>query len=128
MAHAFLLGKIDLTKIERGQTAKLICALEQKTPFEGTAIARLIGLPDGVAAKPVEITKESRQAEFEIATTDKSPTGTFKNVFCNIVITQSEESISHNIATGSVVRIDAPRAKKVIAAPTPAVASVKPKE
>ena len=112
VAPAFLVGKMELTKVERGQTVKMICTLEQKTPFEGVAVARLVGLPDGVTAQEVEITQDSKQAVFEIVTTEKSPTGSFKNVGCNVVITQAAEPISHTLAAGSVLRIDGPRAKK----------------
>ncbi len=59
---------------------------------------------------------------FEIVTTDKSTTGSFKNVFCNVVVTESGEPISHNLAAGSVVRVDAPRVKPVAATAAPAAA------
>jgi hypothetical protein len=115
IAPTFLIGKMELTKIERGQTGRMVCTLEQKTPFEGTAIAKLVGLPDKATAKEVEITKDSREIVFEVVTTDKTPTGITKNVFCNVVVTQSGEPISHVIASGSVLRIDPPRAGSVAA-------------
>jgi hypothetical protein len=119
VAEPYLLAKIDQTKLERGKPAKLTCILDQKKAFEGTAVARLVGLPDGVTAKEVEITKDSKSAVFEIVTTDKSPTGTFKNIFCNVVVTESGEPISHNLAPGAMLRIDAPKAKPVAAAAAP---------
>jgi hypothetical protein len=115
IAPAYLIGKMELTKVERGQTARMVCTLDQKIPFEGVAVARLVGLPANVTAEPVEITKDSKEAVFEIVTTEKSPPGNHKGVFCNVVITRSSEPISHNIATGSVLRIDPPRAKQVVA-------------
>ena len=121
-AAPFLAGKMELTKVERGQTARMVCVLEQKVPFEGTAVARLVGLPDRVTAKEVEITKDSKEAVFEIVTSDKSPVGITKNIFCNVVITHSAEPISHNIASGSVLRIDLPRPKQVVAGQTTPVA------
>lgn len=121
IAPAFLFGKMELTKVERGQTARMVCALEQKIPFTGTAVARLIGLPDNVSAREVELTKDSTQLEFEIVTTEKSPIGVTKNLACNVVVTQHGEPISHTIAPGGILRIDAPRGKQVAAAPaTPA--------
>jgi len=120
VAPAFLFGKIDLTKVERGQTARMVCVLDQKVPFEGTATARLVGLPANVTAHPIEITKDSKEAVFEVVTTEKSPLGNHKNVFCNVVITRDDEPISHVIAQGSVLRIDPPRGKPLAAAPAPA--------
>ena len=111
IAAPFLAGKIALTKVERGQTAQLVCTLEQKNPFAGTAVARLVGLPANTTASDVEITQDSTAATFEIVTTDKSPLGSHKNIFCRINITRDGEPITHLIAQGSVLRIDAARPK-----------------
>ena len=111
IAAPFLAGKIDLTKVERGQTAKLVCTLEQKNPFAGTAVARLVGLPANTTASDVEITQDSTAATFEIVTTDKSPLGSHKNIFCSVTLTRDGEPITHLIAQGSVLRIDASRPK-----------------
>ena len=121
IAPAHLQGKMELAKVERGQTTKMVCTLEQKVPFEGTAVARLVGLPDNITAQPVDITKDSKEAVFEIVTNEKSPVGTHKNVFCNVVITRDGEPISHLIASGSVLRVDQPRTKTP---PSPAAKSV----
>ena len=109
IAPPYLTGKMDLAKVERGQSTKMICTLDQKIAFEGTAVARLIGLPANTSAKEVEITKDSKAATFEVVTTEKSPVGPTKNVFCQVVITREGEPITHTIAPGSVLRIDAPR-------------------
>lgn len=126
IAAPFVAGKIDLTKVERGQTAKMICKLEQKVPFEGKATARLVGLPPNVTAKPVEITKDSKEAVFELVTNEKSPPGNHKNVFCNVVIEQDCEPISHLIAQGGVLRIDAPRGQPAGTAPAAKAPAAKP--
>ena len=124
VAAPHLFGKIELTKVERGQTAKMVCGLDQKIPFEGKAVAKLVGLPTHVTAAPVEITKDSKEAVFEVVTTDKSPTGSHKNVFCNVIVTREGEPVSHLIAQGSVLRIDPPRGKPVaVASPAPAAAA-----
>ncbi|MEY2880869.1 MAG: hypothetical protein RLZZ15_3249 [Verrucomicrobiota bacterium] len=110
VAAGFLAGKIDHTKLERGKTGKLTCLLEQRKKVPGTAVARLTGLPDGATAPDVEITAESKEAVFEITTTDKCPTGPAKNIACVVTITQAGEPIVNVLAPGSVLRIDAPRA------------------
>lgn len=111
VAAPFVGGKMNFAKIERGEKGKVVCALEQKVPFEGTAKAELIGLPANVTAAPVEITKESKEAAFEIVTNEKSALGLAKNVYCKVVVTQGEEPITHLIAQGSTLRIDAAKAK-----------------
>jgi hypothetical protein len=94
----------------------MVCVLDQKEPFEGKAVATLVGLPAGVTADPVEITRESKEAVFELAATDKSPVGTHRGVFCRVVVTCNDEPIAHLIAQGSVLRIDPPRGGHVAAA------------
>jgi hypothetical protein len=111
VAPAFVDGKIDLTVIERGQPGKLVCKLTQKVPFEGGAIVELVGLPAHASAKPVEVTKDSTEAVFEIVTTEKAQPGLTKNLFCKLVITRDGEPITHTIAQGGMVRIDVPRVK-----------------
>ncbi len=113
VAPAMLGGKIALTKVERGQTAKVVCALEQLVAFEGEAEARLAGLPDNVTAEPVKITKDSKTAEFVVTTNEKSPAGTHKNVAVRVTMMRDGEPIVQQIAVGSVLRIDAPKAKPV---------------
>ncbi len=111
IAPPFLFGKIALTKVERGQPAKLVCTLEQKLPFEGKATARLVGLPANVTAAPVEITKDDKEAIFTLETNEKSALGIAKNVFCSVDIMQNGEPITHNIAPGSMVRVDPAKPK-----------------
>jgi hypothetical protein len=115
IALPYLSGKMDLAKVERGQSTKFVCVLSQKIPFEGTATAKLVGLPANATAEAVEITKDSKQAVFEVVTTDKTPVGITKNIFCNVTITQNGEPISHIVAPGSVLRVDAARPKPTVA-------------
>ncbi len=124
VAPSHLLGKIDPAKVERGQTGKMVCVLDQKIPFEGTALATLTGLPDNITAKPVEITKDSKEAVFEIVTNEKSPGGNHKSVGCRVVITRDGEPITHLLAAGSILRVDIPRAIPAAPAAKP-VAQVK---
>lgn len=120
----FLAGKIDLTKVTRGQPGKLVCSLEQKIPFDGEATLTLVGLPANVSAEPVQVTKDSKEAVFTVATNDRSPLGSHRNLFCRAVITRDGEPIAHVIAQGGVLRIDAPRTPSVAAAtPAPAAAA-----
>ncbi len=126
IAAPFLIGKIDLTKIERGQPTKLVCKLEQKVPFEGVATARLVGLPPNTTAQDVSITKDSKEAVFEIVTNDKSPLGNHKNIFCSVAIAPDCEPITNLIAQGSMIRIDPPRAKPATAGKPLAQSATKP--
>jgi hypothetical protein len=116
---AFVTGRMDLAKVERGKPGRMVCALEVKTPFEGEAEARLAGLPDGITAAPVMIRADSREAVFEVSTTDKSPVGTHKNISCRVEIRQAGEPVLHVVALGSVLRVDAPRGGAALASAEP---------
>lgn len=111
VAPPFLFGKIALTKVARGQPTRLVCALDQKVPFDGKARATLVGLPANVTAAPVEFTKDDKEAVFTLESSDKSALGLTKNVSCRVDIMQEGEPITHLIALGSVVRVDPAPAK-----------------
>src|ERR1051325_5824643 len=111
VAAPYVSGKIDLTSIERGKNGKLVCKLDQKLPFEGKAAVTLVGLPHAVTAKDVEITKDTKEIVFDIETSEKTQPGLTKNLFCSVVVKKNGEPITHNIAQGGVLRVDAPRVK-----------------
>jgi hypothetical protein len=111
IAAPYVAGKMELTSVERGKTARIVCKLEQKVPFEGKATVSLVGLPSGVTAKDVEVTKDAEEAVFEVVTTDKSKAGLTKNLFCSLTVMRDGEPIIHTIAQGGVLRIDEPKVK-----------------
>jgi hypothetical protein len=45
VSDPYLIGKIDPISATPGETAKLICKLDQKQPFEGKAKVKLLGCP-----------------------------------------------------------------------------------
>ncbi len=105
----FLTGKIQTASAEPGQKAKLVCKLEQKIPFEGKATVRLVGLSENIAAPEVEITKDDLEVVFELSIDPKCPPGSQRSLFCNVIVTQEGEEISHNIAPNGVFRVLPPK-------------------
>src|SRR5258708_13259619 len=75
IAPPFLQGKFDLTTTERGKPARVVCKLEQKIPFEGKATVKLMGLPASASAPDREITKDAKEAAFDLTTDTKPPAG-----------------------------------------------------
>jgi len=102
--------------VEIGQEVDYPIAVEVKTPFEGTALVKLVGMPAGVTAAPIEMTKETKELKFHIKTTEKSPAGRHKTLICQFSIMQSEEPIAHTIGTGEL-RVDKPLPPKKEEAP-----------
>jgi hypothetical protein len=111
VSKPFVDGKMDLTSVERGKTAKIVCKLEQKASFDGKATMKLVGLPAGASAKDVVITKESTEAVFDVETTEKANPGMTRNLFCSVEVVKHGEPIMHNIARGGILRVDVPRVK-----------------
>jgi hypothetical protein len=113
---------MEKNAVEQGKEAELFCKVQQNTPFEGAAKVRLVGLPNAVSAPEMEITKDTKEFAFKVATAKESPAGTHKSIFCQLVITQNSEPIVHNVG-GTELRIDVPLPPKANPAPVPAAAA-----
>jgi hypothetical protein len=88
-----------------GKTAEIVCKIDHKTPFEGTAKAHLFGLPNKATAPELEFTKETQELSFPITIDPQSPVGKQKGVGCQVVITQNDEPICQNVGA-TELRID----------------------
>jgi hypothetical protein len=127
VADPYLLGKIEPVFATPGQSAKLVCKLEQKQPFEGKAKVKLLGLPEKVVAPEIEITKDSKEAVFDLQVDPKVPFGSHRALFCSVAITKDSETISQNIAPYSTLRIVPPKKKIASVGETKSVAKVETK-
>jgi hypothetical protein len=115
VAPPFVTAKVPMVAVEKGQMATVSVDLEQKTKFEGKAKVKLLGLPANTTAPELEITAADAKATFAVETTEKSPPGQHKSVFCQLIIEKDGEPIIHNIGQGGVLRIDQPSPKKQVA-------------
>jgi hypothetical protein len=109
VASPFLSGKIQTLVTSPGQTAKLNVDLKQLKPFEGRAKIRLIGLPEKITAPGKEITKDDQKVAFDLNIGTNCPPGSFKNLFCAVEVPNDGQIISHNIASGGVLRVVPPK-------------------
>ena len=120
VAEPYISGKIETVSLSPGQSTQLVCKLDQKKPFEGKATVKLMGLPDKINAPEVQITKEDKEATFNITVDPKCNNGSHKNLFCYVEVMEQEQPIPHNIASGGVLRVVPPKkadeAKKVASA------------
>jgi hypothetical protein len=113
IGEPFLVGKFDPVTAEPGQTVKMVCKLDQKQPFEGKAIAKLVGLPDTAKASEAEISKDDKEVSFSITVDAKASPGSHRNLFCSMEIKKNSEIIPQNIGSGGVLRIVPPKRGKV---------------
>jgi hypothetical protein len=119
----YLLGKIEPVIARAGETTKLICKLDQKQSFDGKARVKLVGLPEKVTAPEVEITKDSKEATFDLQIDPKVPAGSHKALSCAVDIKKNGETISQTIAPYSVLRIVPPKRVKTASAEETRVAA-----
>lgn len=107
-------GKIELAAVEQGQAGGVLCRLNPVRPFEGNATLRLVGLPAGVSAPPLEASATDTEIVFPITVESGAPLGQHGGLFCEIAAPAGESTLSHRFAMGGAIRIDPPR---VAAAP-----------
>ncbi|HUR38435.1 MAG TPA: PPC domain-containing protein, partial [Planctomycetota bacterium] len=123
VATPYVAMKIDMTSIEQGKEADVLCKIEQLKPFEGKAKVGLYGLPPSAVAEPAEkeLTKDDKEVTFRVKVAANTPAGQHKSVFGQITVTESGEAIAHSVASGSVIRVDPPTAPKKDASAATAV-------
>jgi len=128
---------VQMAATEQGKPTEVVCKLDQKLPFNGKATLTLVGMPAHVTSKPLEITKELKEAVFKVEVGKDAPAGQHKSLFCQMVVTENGEPVTQNLGMGGVLRIDPPpppkkeEPKPAAAAPaktpTPAPAAAAPK-
>jgi hypothetical protein len=122
VAPPFLTAKIEMTAAEQGETAPVLINLDQKTPFDGKAKVKLVGLPPNATTAPeLEITAADKSVVFDVAAAAKTPVGQHNTLFCVVTVMKDGEPIVHNIGQGGVLRVDPPspaQTAAAVAAPT----------
>jgi hypothetical protein len=112
---------ITQTNVQQGKTGKIVVNVETKTPFDGKAKARLVGLPPNVSTSPeeLEFSASDKTLTFNVSANDRAPVGLHRSLLCVATITKDGEPLVHNLARGGMLRIDSATANK----PNPKVAA-----
>ncbi len=93
--------------LRRGERKDYRWTVQHKSPFEGTANVKLLGLPKGVTAvDPLPVlSKESKEITFRIEATDEALLGSVREVSCEVVVQARGQEIRQR--TGhATLRID----------------------
>lgn len=106
VAPAFVSGKLAQTNTVVGTPVKFVCALDQKTPFDGRAEVKLMGLPAGVTAEPKSITKDDKEIVFDITTATNAVKGMHRTVFVAMNLKINGQQVTQSFASGGALRID----------------------
>jgi hypothetical protein len=104
--------------VEQGKEVDLPIKVTKNVDFPGKAQVTLLGLPNKAETEVKTITQDTTDLVFHIKTAPETPDGNHANLFCQVVVTENREPITHNLGTGAL-RVDAPLPPKANA---PAVA------
>ncbi len=113
---------IPLTAMEIGTPGVMTTNFEVQRPFEGEAVAQLVGAPDTIRIAPIKVTKDTKELRFAVETDEKSRVGKTANMFVQVDIPVGKGFATHRIALGSVLRLDPARK----AAPAPVAKAAAP--
>ena len=96
--------------VRRGERKKYVWTVSQKSPFEGQASVKLLGLPKGVTvALPLPtLSSASKELTFEIEATGEALLGSVRGLTCEVVVTAGGQEIRQRSGSGTL-RIDPQR-------------------
>lgn len=93
--------------IRRGEKCQFAFTVTHKTPFEGQATVKMLGLPKGVnVIEPLPtITKDSKEIVFTIEATDDALLGAVSGLGCELMVKAAGQEIRQRAGKGTL-RID----------------------
>jgi len=93
--------------VRRGERKRFTWTVRQKSPFEGNASVKLVGLPKGVSVvEPLPmINKDSKDVAFEIEASDEALMGAVKGLTCEVIVQAAGQEIHQRSGNGTL-RID----------------------
>ena len=93
--------------VRRGERKRFVWTVQHRSPFEGAAGVRLLGLPKGVSVvEPLPvITKESQEIVFEVEATDEALMGSVTGLSCEVTVLAAGQEIHQRSGKGTL-RID----------------------
>jgi hypothetical protein len=113
VAQPFVTFAMDRSAVEQGQKTEIVATINHVQPFEGTATAKLVGLPNKVTVPELTFTKDTKELVFPVMTDPASPEGRHKNVFATVVVPMAGVEVVHRTVGGTELRIDKPLPKPV---------------
>lgn len=123
VAEPYVGMTVQRSSVEQGKETDVFVEVQVLKELQAPAVVTLVGLPHKVTAEPLQVTAETKELVFKVKTEADSPEGTHKNVYCQVTVTENNESIVHARVGDSELRIDKPLPMPV-ATPTPAPAAV----
>ncbi len=103
----YVTAEVARASAEQGQEIPVFAKFAFAEGFQGTAEARLIGLPPNAVAEPLQITHETTELPFIVKTQADTPVGKHKSPFIQIVCPISGEPVV-SVTGRFELQIDAP--------------------
>lgn len=119
IAEPFLDIALQRSTVELGSETEIVADVTLLKELKQPATVQLIGLPHQVTSTAMTITKDTKELIFKVKTEAGSPAGKHKNIYCQVVVTENEEPITHARVGYTELRVDKPLPKPV-AKPAPA--------
>lgn len=93
--------------VRRGSRRKYVWSVQHKSPFEGNASVRLLGLPKGVSTVEPQpsLNRESKEIAFEIEASNEALLGSVRGISCEITVKAAGQEIRQRTGQGTL-RID----------------------
>lgn len=106
VAQPYIALKGNPASVRRGESAKVVWEVEHKKPFEGEAEAALLGLPKGVTVvNSPRLKSGDKQLIFDISATSEALMGQYKELSCEITVTERGQQIRQRTGKG-ILRVD----------------------
>ncbi len=102
----FVGGGLTRNFIDQGDTGVMTLKLDQKIAFEGKARLVLLGLPQGVTAEECEITKDDKEAKFNLKATPEAQVGQHRQLFVQFNLIKDGEPLVNTFGGGGILRVD----------------------
>jgi hypothetical protein len=106
VAKPFFTGKLQMTSVEQGGTAQVVCDLTQVTKFDGQAKLQLIGLPPNVTADAKQVTAADDKVVFTVVTNGKTIVGKNTSLAVQATLQVNGQEEQQSVAQNGVLRID----------------------
>lgn len=110
----FVTMKLPLITAKQGEKADMLAAVDNLRDFEGQADVQLFALPAHATVPVVKIDKGTSEVTLPIQTSEKTPVGQHKNLFCTVTVLRNGEPIVHRVGMGGTFRVD-PKPKEPVA-------------
>ncbi|MBP82493.1 MAG: peptidase [Verrucomicrobiales bacterium] len=119
----FVEMKLNLTTAKQGEQANMLANVTKLRDFSGQADVQLVAIPAHATVPIMKIDQGTTELSLPVQTSEKTPVGQHKNLFCTVTITKEGEPIVHRVGMGGTLRVD-PKPKE--APQTKVVANNKP--